>query len=628
MGFAAPGLLPLALLAAIPLLIHIFSRVRLRRHDFPSLRLLEAVRRERFSFVRLKEILLLILRTLALLALLLVPARPALRAAGAGLPPGDFVVLLDDSYSMGWGTRWPRAVAAARRLLEGAGSGRRCALLTASGRAGDTVLTDRPARLLELLDTLAVSLTAARLDSGLARAARLGGGRVTVFAVTDLQSRALPAGRSDSLTPVSFVDVGRDNPANVAVIEVAPENRLPVPGSPVRIRAEFANRSNRTFAGTAVIDAAGRVEQTDLELPPRAVSAHTFALALDQPGEHVVRVEFRSDSLAADNTGWAVLTVPERLRLLVVETPGAPARFVTAALGPDSASHFSVTVAPAGALGRLDPRRFDCALVTDAGALSAADLDRLNLGLQSGTGLLLMLGPGTRPGFSFAPWFEVTGAARPAGFNTVASLDTLAVALEIFQPRDFRSTRFFAHALVRPLDARPIAALSDNAPLLLEAAAGRLIVWAFAADTTQTDLVYRAPFVPLLHRCLAAIAGAELRSPRRVGDTLRVPVTDPGATAVETPSGRAPADVVTRAGRALLEFGATAEPGIYRLGGRSVAVNLDPDESDLERADPAALAARGYIVVKEVGPRATDLVPLLLWAAAAAFAAEMLLLAL
>lgn len=628
MNFAAPALLPLALLAAVPLLIHIFSRTRLHRHDFPSLRLLDAVRRERFSFVRLKEILLLILRTLALLALLLVPPRPALIARGAGLPPGDFVVVLDDSYSMGWGTRWDRARDAARRLLEGAGPGRRAGLLTASGSLLDTVLVDRPATLIRQLDSLPISSTAARLDSALALARRAGGGKVTVFAVTDLQARALPPGRADSIEPVRFVDVGADRAANVAVIDVGPENRLPVPKRAVRVRAVFANHSDRAITGFAVADVGGRVEETALELPPRSRTAHVFALALESPGAHPVRVEFRSDSLSSDDTRWAVVTIPERLRLLAVETPAAPAALISAALGPDSASQFSLTVAPAGALGRLDLRRFDCVLVTDAGALAPADLDRLELALQSGTGLLLMLGPDTKPGFALAPWFAVTGLARGAGFNTLAGLDTLAPALEIFRPADFGSVRFFAHAVTRPADARPIATLSGGAPLMLEGALGRLIVWTFTAAPENTDLVYRAAFVPLLHRCLSSVSGADLRRDRLVGDTLRVFSDDPSALAVQGPTRRGTARVLPGGGRARLEYADTGEPGIYTLGGRALAVNLDPAEADLERVAPAELAARGYVVQTGVGRRATDLIPFLLYVAAAAFAAEMLLLAL
>ena len=58
MGFSAPSLLPLTALAAIPVVIHILSRLRLKRAEFPSLLLLTTVKRERFSWLRIKELLL------------------------------------------------------------------------------------------------------------------------------------------------------------------------------------------------------------------------------------------------------------------------------------------------------------------------------------------------------------------------------------------------------------------------------------------------------------------------------------------------------------------------------------------------------------------------------------------
>ena len=105
MGFLAPSLLPLAALAAIPIAIHILSRLRLKRADFPSLLLLTTARRERFSWLRLKELLLLIFRTLALLGLLLaLGERPDCRAR-------RFVqhvraAAVAESYRVGTRTHW------------------------------------------------------------------------------------------------------------------------------------------------------------------------------------------------------------------------------------------------------------------------------------------------------------------------------------------------------------------------------------------------------------------------------------------------------------------------------------------------------------------------------------------
>jgi len=133
MGFSAPGLLPFAALAAIPVVIHILSRLRLKRAEFPSLLLLTTAKHERFSWLRLKELLLLIFRTLALLGLLLALARPFVRHRLPGLGrANDLIVVLDDSYSMSKPSQWQRALAVARELLNSLGPGRRAALIVSS----------------------------------------------------------------------------------------------------------------------------------------------------------------------------------------------------------------------------------------------------------------------------------------------------------------------------------------------------------------------------------------------------------------------------------------------------------------------------------------------------------------
>jgi hypothetical protein len=80
----------------------------------------------------------------------------------------------------------------------------------------------------------------------------------------------------------------------------------------------------------------------------------------------------------------------------------------------------------------------------------------------------------------------------------------------------------------------------------------------------------------------------------------------------------------------------TGQPGTYRVGDRPYAVNVLAAEGDLTLASADALKKLGYQVLSAsdnqqspiVNRQSSDLSPLLLWLAALAFAAELLLLAL
>jgi hypothetical protein len=92
------------------------------------------------------------------------------------------------------------------------------------------------------------------------------------------------------------------------------------------------------------------------------------------------------------------------------------------------------------------------------------------------------------------------------------------------------------------------------------------------------------------------------------------------------PLGRVEVEPVARQGRAVVEFADTRLPGLYRIGTGVVVVNHDPAEGDLARAGEEELKRRGLAVTRSAGRTGSDLSPVLLWLAAFAFAAELLLL--
>jgi hypothetical protein len=322
--------------------------------------------------------------------------------------------------------------------------------------------------------------------------------------------------------------------------------------------------------------------------------------------------------------------------VLIVESPTAPARYLADALGTDSSSVFGLTTIPATEFGRYDPRRFATVVITDAAALSRSDWTRLGFYLQSGGSALVMLGSPPSDSSLLGGRIRFRGLSRPTGFVSVASVDTTHPVLEILNTADLSAARFFVHARLDPGAGRVIARLSDGEPLMLDSEGGRLITWAFTAEPEFTDLVFKAAFVPLLHRTLLYLASAPLRSEYVVGDTIRAPVPGSGPVTVTTPGGRVVAMPDPGTGRPEVVLTQTGKPGIYRIADRPYAVNVLAAEGDLAQTPADALRKQGYQVWSAYGSRnsqlatrnSSDLTPALLWLAAIAFAAELLLLAL
>jgi hypothetical protein len=629
MGFSAAGLLPFLGLAAIPVIIHILSRLRLRRAEFPSLMLLQAVRRERFSWLRLKELLLLIFRTLALAGLLLALARPYVKQKLPGLGrANDLILVMDDSYSMGYASHWQRAQAAASGLVKSLGPGRRGVLLTSSGAS--TVTEFLPARALMLiLDSLQPSFADVSLGRGLKQAAELARkSRADVVAISDLQGRDVPAGwKPPADLPVTFINVGSPAFDNAGVVKLYPEELFPAPARPVRLKAELANHGGRNATRTAVLEVDGKHEEKVVAMRPHGGTTVTFETVAGDSGAHVARVELRTDSLLADNTRWFVVSFPGQIGVLVAQSKRVPARYLVDALGPDSLSALKLTVIDAAEFGRQDPRKYEVVVVTDAAALDRSDWTRLDYLIQSGGAALVMVGTVPADTVAMRKYFRVRGTVGAGGFVSIESADTTHPVFEILRQSDLGASRFFGHSRVEAPGGRVLARGTDREPLMSETADGRLIVWAFSPAPEFTDLVYKAAFVPLLHRTLYYLASAPLRSEYTVGDTIRLPVEATGPVTVVTPEGRFSVMPVSSLGRPEVVFTDTRVPGAYLVGSQPVAVNVEPDQGDLTQSPVQRLRDAGYDVRTGSGAATADLVPLMLCLTAIAFAVEMLLLA-
>ena len=83
MGALAPGFLVAALAIGVPLWLHLVHRHETRRITFPALRYLERTERDHAQRIRLRQLLLMVFRVLAILF----PAR-----AFTGLRKGTDVV--------------------------------------------------------------------------------------------------------------------------------------------------------------------------------------------------------------------------------------------------------------------------------------------------------------------------------------------------------------------------------------------------------------------------------------------------------------------------------------------------------------------------------------------------------
>jgi hypothetical protein len=148
MSFLAPLFLVALAALAVPVLIHLTQRERKSVVEFPSLMFLKKVPYESVQRRRIRDWLLLMLRLAALALIVAAFARPFLRGSNVAAAAGgarDIVVVLDRSYSMGYGDSWSRAQRAAAAAIESATPADRISLVLFADNA-EVALRSTPDR--------------------------------------------------------------------------------------------------------------------------------------------------------------------------------------------------------------------------------------------------------------------------------------------------------------------------------------------------------------------------------------------------------------------------------------------------------------------------------------------------
>jgi hypothetical protein len=634
-GFLTPAFLVGLLAIAVPVLVHLVHRERRQTMAFPSLMFLRRVPHRSVRRRRVRHWLLLALRSAGVALLAFAFARPVLTGGEtAGAPAGGStarVVLVDRSWSMGYGDRWPRALAQAHRVLGEGGEGDVAGLVFFGEKAEATGPLGRDHEALEAaLGEVELGWEGTRLAPALKLAARLldeaALEKKELVLVSDFQKHGLdgidevrlPAG-----TDVRWVDVSEPGTRNLGITDVTLQRVYERDRERVAIAARVVSQGEGP---------AGPVPMT-LELGGRELQTQTVALE----GESAATVRFdpvafpegvqrglvrlEGDALPQDDAFRFVLAPGRDLGVLIVERDGAlggESLFLRRALAIGERPRFEVRVRPRSVLGVDDLAGVSVVILNDVAWPPGAAGEGLRALVEKGGGVVAALSARSRaagwggPAAGLLPGnLDSQAVDRSADWGgTLAYLDYDHPVFDLFsRPRsgDFSQARFLRYRALDAGTGAVLARFDDASPALVETplGEGRILFWTSSLDTLWNDLPLQPVFLPFLHKLVAhAAAYSERPAGRRVGDVLELPSEDGREWIAQTPG-----DERVRIGPDQHVVGLEAA-GFYELhpsadeGGLealTVAVNVDPAESDLSAADPeevvgGLLSAPGDVV--------------------------------
>ncbi|QDU96455.1 BatA domain-containing protein [Lignipirellula cremea] len=446
----SPWLLGLgAALMASPILIHLLNRRKFRVVDWAAMDfLLEADRRNRRR-VQLENLLLLLLRCLAMLLLGLMLARPFSCQFAPGLFEAqrfERIVLFDDSLSMqvvsGNQTTLDRAKEELKSLVRGLADNDSEDSLTVllASRPSERLLNAAPIqssdddliKLFKAIDEIEASDRAAQLTAGLLEIEELIAGESknvnrVAYLLSDMRRRdwrlddpqddnppALLKRLADTVSACLVIDVGSaDDPAaNLAVAAIAPEDTL-IGGVATQFQVTVANPSDTEARDVAVELSVGEglpMVRTIDRIAPGAMATEPFLfklpLLIDADSTpvriraSVIAASPAQDRLAADSERFYAGTVVRGVPTLLVD--GAPSSiphraesyYLQKALEPpgDLLSGVSAEIVTDTQFESMSLDRFQVIFLCNVYRLSEQRCQSLRAWVQAGGGLMILPG--------------------------------------------------------------------------------------------------------------------------------------------------------------------------------------------------------------------------------------------
>jgi hypothetical protein len=638
--------------AAVPIIIHLLNRRKVKRVKFSSLEFLDEVNKQRMRRINLRRILILILRTLAILALVFAFARPTLRSGllFAGSVPKNVVVCVDASFSMGAamesGTAFDAAKKIATDVVDEASSSdvinvvafaKSAEALLEQGTRNKGVVKSTIERVELTSETTSIRGAIDRALDVIAKSDVNGG---EVYVVSDFRASEDSSLVDEAKIPadvrVYFVPVYDEDVDNVSIDRIGVPRKLLRPGEVVKVSVTATNHARRADANVpleVVVDGDRKAEQV-LELAPSATQTVTFPLSLAEPGRYHGRVGKNRDRLPIDDDRYFLIEVSNTIPVTVVtgrrraatgDATAPSAFYVEKALNPRGTAdnEFAVRV--------IDERDVTASALPANGVVVWVDPQNLEpkrmvlleRHVRRGGGLLVFLGnadPAILNDPAFRALVGIRGGAEK-GSESRAAFTSFEKGHPIFSLFTKDELELLSRAKVRAYtSARGVAPDSALAyvgggdPAVWECVRGRgrVLVFAAAPDLATGDVPLSPMFLPLVHTSVSYLASsgeAPGADEHLVGSPIAFTVSQTGLDesqlSIRDPAGESlkPSIGERSAGDVQVGFDRPARPGFYRLYRDTtrvaeVAVNVDARESNLATSSLAEKRPKSVSVVR------------------------------
>lgn len=530
--------------AAIPILIHLFNVRKLRTIEFSTLTFLKELNKNKIRRIKVRQWLLLALRTLLILLVVLAFSRPALHGSfgtAGSRASSTVVILLDNSASMQLHDEQGKYIAQAQqKAMEIIGT------LQENDDAFFLRLSDLPLatteeptrdrqRLSTLIAATEVSYRSRSIEEGLRVSARLlqqsHNLNKEVYILTDGQRSTLLTGgeqRSaaerlfEPSVKLFYLPFAHRAGENIAVEQTVIPPSLMRAGKPFQLQVTVKNHGTAPVQNHLVtVTLEGQtVMQKSVSLAAGERSVVEFPVIPPHAGYLSGFARTEDDEYEADDRCYFSFFVPPQVNVALVASDKRYARYLSAALNAvqgTGATPVSLQSVTPSQLSSNLLSGVQVLLFAGVAELPAASAEMVTQFVRSGGGLLFF--PSAESSAVRYNYLGTVGVP-PLRFVTAgASFDKVDLQFPVFQGMFDQAVKTKTLSVESPqvtrsaapeaaASLRQVITLSNGMPFLWQTDAGRGKVLGIAvpATTEWSDLPMKGFFVPLVFQSVLYLA--------------------------------------------------------------------------------------------------------------------------
>jgi len=517
---------------AIPLLIHFLSRRRIKIVDFSSLKFLFQMQKSKLRWLKILELLLLLIRMMILALIALAFARPTLTGQSSSThAPASIVILLDNSFSVerlsSGGIVFDDMKRGITDIIDLLNAGDDATIISLAGKQTQIGPYSDFNSLKQALASIHPKPGYPNIAEGLSSANRLLESshnlNKEIYLISDLQRG--PAWEDfaniiDDRFSYFAVKYSNTDVENVGIVRSVFPPQLLTPSEEFAISAIMHNYDNSAANDRLVelfVDGQ-KIAQTIVNIKPGADELVEFSVIPDKPGQHYGYFEIEDDDYSIDNRLYFNFDIPEKISVMAVGDAIKDLTLFRNSFEKTDLDYIDFTGVRVAEFARQDISGYDVIILNSMKSLTPNMQNSLKDFINSGGGLFVIIGENANlesySGFIKANSTITKISDRKAATDSYFYLENFDLLHPIFKIYSSQNPEAPEIPIIKLSNfvsfngGHQLASLEDNSVVLTSSGNNQMIVSGFGFDRSSSDISVHSFIIPFLIRTVEFLSSS------------------------------------------------------------------------------------------------------------------------